>query len=204
MKARPFITLFFWTGAISMLVMSMHFFQNYITGIIRNKSVATELWYHIALRVHIGFGMIALFTAPTQFAKKLRLKYSLLHKRLGYIYVVSVVTSSLSGLVVAPFAMGGLVAVFGFSTLGILWFVFTFFGIKSAIKSKMRLHEQWMIRSFALTFSSVTLRLILLIPLLIPKVDFITTYKTASWLCWIINLIIAEWIISRLKTSNAK
>ena len=48
-----------------------------------------------------------------------------------------------------------------------------------------------MIRSFALTFAAVTLRLYLpLIPLL--GLSFIDGYRAVSFLCWIPNLIIAE------------
>lgn len=203
MRARPFVTLFFLAGAISMLVMSMHYFQLHLTGVLKNKPVSNELWYHIALRVHIVFGMIAMFTGPLQFIKTFRKRSVKWHKRLGYIYVSSVFTSSLFGLIVAQYAMGGLMSTLGFSTLSILWFTTTFLAIRSIIKKDILNHKKWMIRSFALTFSSIPQRLMLLMAYS-PYIEFIDIYKLSSWLCWILNLAIAEWIISRMKTSNAK
>lgn len=55
-------------------------------------------------------------------------------------------------------------------------------------------HQTWMIRSFALTFAAVTLRLE--IPLyMISGLKFIVAYRRVSWNCWILNLLVAEWII---------
>ena len=52
-------------------------------------------------------------------------------------------------------------------------------------------HRAWMIRSFALTFAAVTLRIYLpLIPL--TDMPFIEGYRAISFLCWVPNLVIAE------------
>jgi hypothetical protein len=60
-----------------------------------------------------------------------------------------------------------------------------------------------MIRSFALTFAAVTLRLYL-IPPAIAGVDFVTAYQWIAWLCWVPNLAIAEaWIASRRRANSA-
>jgi len=198
MKLRTFHTLFFWSGAITMLIMSMHYFQNHISGILKGKILVDQLWYHIVFRIHIVFGMIAMFAAPTQFSKTLRQRHILWHKRFGYIYVVSVFLSGLSGFVVAQFAMGGIMSRIGFTILSVIWLVSTYKAISSIIKKNIVGHQKWMIRSFALTFSAIPLRLMLLIPLFF-NVEFIEIYKLASWLCWIINLTIAEVIISQNK-----
>jgi hypothetical protein len=57
-----------------------------------------------------------------------------------------------------------------------------------------------MIRNYALTFAAVTLRIYL--PLMTPFLfhgDFLAAYRTISWLCWVPNLAIAEWIIKSAK-----
>ena len=52
-------------------------------------------------------------------------------------------------------------------------------------------HRRWMIRSFALTFAAVTLRLYLpIFPLL--GVSFLDGYRAVSFLSWVPNLIVAE------------
>jgi len=56
-----------------------------------------------------------------------------------------------------------------------------------------------MIRSFALTFAAVMLRIIL--PLeLASGVPFSTAYKIVSWACWVPNLVVAEWFV-RVRSS---
>jgi len=202
MRTRPFITLFFLAGAITMLIMSMHYFQHYLTGVLKNKTVSNDLWYHVALRIHIALGMIAMFTGPFQFIEKFRTRSIKWHKRLGYLYVTSVFLSSIFGLIVAQFAMGGLISTLGFSILSILWFSSTFLAIKSIIKKDVINHKKWMIRSFALTFSSIPQRLMLLLAYT-SYIEFMDVYRLSAWLSWIINLLLAQWIISRIKTSHA-
>ena len=64
-------------------------------------------------------------------------------------------------------------------------------------------HERWMVRSFALTFAAVTLRLY--IPAgQVLGLDFMAAYRAIAWLCWVPNLVVAELLIVRggLRTSR--
>lgn len=198
MKTKSLTIAFFFIGAITMLIMSMHYFQNYLTGVLRGKSVSNELWYHITLRIHIVLGMVAMFSGPLQFSKKIRVRYYKLHKTLGYIYVVSVLTSSIAGFIIAQFAMGGMISALGFTILSLLWFSSTFLAVNYALKKDIDKHQIWMIRSFAVTFSAIPQRLMLLLAFT-PFIDFIDVYRLSAWFCWIINLIVAEIIIRKFK-----
>lgn len=53
-----------------------------------------------------------------------------------------------------------------------------------------------MIRSFALTCAAVTLRLYLLILFGLP-IPFVQGYRAISFLCWVPNLIVAEYYLRR-------
>jgi len=55
-----------------------------------------------------------------------------------------------------------------------------------------------MVRSFALTFAAVTLRL-LLVGFMIAGFEYGPATVYIAWLCWIPNLIFAQWWISRTK-----
>ena len=57
-------------------------------------------------------------------------------------------------------------------------------------------HRRWMIRSYALTFAAVTLRIYLPLSLAFG-LPFGPAYQTIAWLCWVPNLVVAEWIILR-------
>jgi hypothetical protein len=53
------------------------------------------------------------------------------------------------------------------------------------------------IRNFALTLAAVTLRMYLPLMLFLLHWSFRTSYITVSWLCWVPNLLVAEWIVRR-------
>ncbi len=54
----------------------------------------------------------------------------------------------------------------------------------------------WMIRSYALTFAAVTLRIWL--PLSqVAGLPFAQAYPAIAWFCWVPNLIVVEWLILR-------
>ena len=75
--------------------------------------------------------------------------------------------------------------------LAILWLFTTLMGLRLAMARRFDAHRAWMIRSWALTFAAVTLRLYLpMIPLF--DVAFLDGYRAISFLCWIPNLIAAE------------
>ena len=63
-------------------------------------------------------------------------------------------------------------------------------------------HLRWMVRSYALIYAAVTLRLLL--PMLIGAFhgDFLTAYRLVSWLCWVPNLLFAEWCLARVPQAD--
>ena len=61
-------------------------------------------------------------------------------------------------------------------------------------------HREWMIRNYSLTFAAVTLRVWLLVFILVAGVEnYITSYIIISWLCWIPNLLIAEYYLKKTR-----
>jgi hypothetical protein len=55
-------------------------------------------------------------------------------------------------------------------------------------------HRAWMIRSYALCLAAVTLRLYL--PLFgLAGLPFEVAYPAIAWLCWVPNLVVAEWLV---------
>lgn len=154
------------------------------------------LW-HFLFYTHIALGGIALLTGWSQFSLKLRQNRMNLHRNLGKIYVISVLLSGIAGLYIALFATGGIVSILGFASLAVLWLFTTFNAYTSIQKKKIVFHQQWMIRSYALTFAAVTLRIWL--PLFTEGLGmgFIEAYVIIAWLCWVPNLLLAEWWIRR-------
>ena len=179
-------------------------------GLLSSKSpeiLQSKVWVFLFYQ-HIIFGGIALLTGWSQFSKKIRNKKIKVHRSLGKIYVASCLLSGLAGLYISFFANGGIVASLGFGGLAVSWLFTTSKAYLYIRNKKFDAHENWMTRSYALTFAAVTLRL--WIPTLATLgLDFLQAYIIISWLCWVPNLLVAEWIVlsrrkitSRTITSN--
>lgn len=148
---------------------------------------------------HVFFGGLALLSGTIQTVFTLR-KWKV-HRVIGKFYVLGVLLSGTSGLYIAVYASAGLIAQSGFFTLGLLWLyttVMAFVHIKSGRKEQ---HRQWIIRSMALTFAAITLRL-WLPSFMIAGMEFNSAYPIIAWLCWLPNIVVAEFylIYSKIKT----
>lgn len=194
-------TIFLFIGAISMVIMSLHYFQSDSAGILKRKEIADSLWYLFTFRTHIFLGLIAILIGPFQFMKKIRNNYKTVHRVIGYIYTVSVVFSGLSGLVIAQFAMGGWITTIGFSILSLTWLYTIIKAISSIRGGDVINHKKWMYLSYGLTFAAIPQRTLLLIALL-PEIPFITIYKLSAWLPWMLNLSIAYYLYKRSYVQN--
>ncbi len=192
---KKLYTPFFLTGAVSMLIMSFHYFQPDMSGILRGKEVATKLWYRVAFFCHIALGMIAMFTGPLQLLPYIR-NHTDWHRTLGQMYLLGVGLSGTAGLIIAQFAMGGWISTVGFSVLSLVWLYITWLGFKAIRYGQYEQHAKLMTMSFALTFAAITQRTMLLIPLL-TSVPFMPVYQLSAWLPWMLNLAIAYKMVSR-------
>lgn len=152
-------------------------------------------WYLPTFYLHISLGGIALLAGFTQFFTKLRANRPGLHRNLGKLYVMAVAISGLCGLLIAFFANGGLIAALGFGSLAVLWLYTTLRAYTAVRSQRFTDHRRWMIRSYALCFAAVTLRIYL--PLMVATgIGFIIAYRIIAWLCWVPNLIVAEYLIT--------
>lgn len=148
------------------------------------------------LIIHAGFAATALLTGVIQFSRKIRQSRPAVHRVTGRIYVVGCLIGAPAGLILAFGSAAGPVATAGFGTLAILWFVSSAIGWQRAWNRQFIEHRRWMIRSWALTLSAVTLRLYLPVSE-IAAFPEVTAYRAISFLCWVPNLLIAEVLLWR-------
>jgi uncharacterized membrane protein len=145
---------------------------------------------------HALFGSLALGLGALQFNRWILLRRRALHRALGTIYVASSALVGLAGLYMSFYSFGGVVTHLGFGTLAVLLLVTTARAYAAARARTIAIHRQWMLRSYALVFAAVTLRVEL--PLLIMAFsDFTPAYQVVSWLSWVPNALWAEWYIRR-------
>lgn len=70
--------------------------------------------------------------------------------------------------------------------------------VRHAWRGEVAAHRRWMVRNFALTLAAVTLRFY--IPgSLMAGIEFETAYAYIAWLCWVPNLVVAEWMLRRAR-----
>lgn len=148
------------------------------------------------LTVHAAGAATALLVGSFQFLPAVRRRLPRLHRWLGRVYATSCIVGGAAGFGLAFGTTAGPVAGLGFALLGLLWIYVTAQGWMTARARRFDEHRRWMIRSFALTFAAVTLRLYL--PLgAIAGLDFEQVYVATAWISWIPNLLVAELYLRR-------
>jgi uncharacterized membrane protein len=154
-------------------------------------NVMQNLFHRPWLDVHVAGAATALLAGPLQFLPRLRARRRTFHRWLGRIYVTGCLAGGSGGLVMAFGVTAGPIAGIGFGSLAVIWLITTGQALRMALARRFDAHRAWMIRSFALTFGAVTLRLYLpILPLL--GFSFLDAYRLTSYLAWIPNLILAE------------
>lgn len=161
------------------------------------------------LYLHAFASGVALFVGPFQFLVGLRQRRPHVHRWIGRAYLVSIFLGGLGAFIIAPGIRSGLVGEFGLIFLGLLWWWTVWEAYRAIRAGRVEEHREWMMRSYALTFSAVTLRLWLglLIASQVPALDtkyggdfdalFIEAYRVVMWMAWVPNLIIVEGLIQR-------
>ena len=150
----------------------------------------------LAASLHLGGSGIALAMGAFQHNPQLRSRHINLHRWMGRTYVVGVLLGGLGALAMATISQYGLPTHVGFGLLAVLWLFSTAMAYRYIRAGQQAMHRRWMIRSYALTFAAVTLRVYL--PLSqVAGIPFEPVYQTISWFCWVPNLIVAEWVILR-------
>lgn len=153
--------------------------------------IASNLFRSPWLVIHVAGAATALLIGPLQFSRALRNRFGLLHRVLGRTYVVSCLVGGAAGFVLALGASTGLISTIGFGGLAIIWIVTTSLAWRRATQGRFAEHRAWMIRSFALTFAAVTLRLYLPLASLLA-IQFDDAYRAISFLAWVPNLLLVE------------
>ena len=109
---------------------------------------------------HTLAGIFALLIGPINFSSRIRQRYQQLHRVLGRIYVVSVFVGAATGIALA-FGRPGFPGTCGQATA---WVVCTTAAFITARNRHIIQHRQWMIRSYAVTFTFVSSRVLNLWP----------------------------------------
>jgi len=183
------------------------FLVAYATGIYAWDVLATTHWLgarettaiifehlprvdNVILLIHVSTALPALLIGIWEFLPSLRRGSALrIHRWFGKVYVVAILVSSVTGLVLALHSTHGWIARAGFGTLAIVWFTTTWMAYSTVVGRDLKAHRRWMIRSYGITLAVVTVRL-----LAKPKfgIEPALWYPIMTWLCWVPNFALAE------------
>jgi len=160
-------------------------------------------WAQTALVLHAGAGGLALLLSPVQLSARVRARVPRVHRVVGRAALAAIAVAGAAGLVLASVSLAGAIGTAGFGALALTWLTCAALGFRSILHGDVAAHRRWMIRTFALTYAGVTLRLwlIVLIPLL--DGDFLRAYLFTPFLCWVPNLVVAELLLRRDASRSA-
>ncbi len=109
---------------------------------------------------HTLAGTFALLAGPLQFSTRFRQRHLQVHRVVGRLYALSVVVGSITGVALA----WGRPGLPGTSMQAAAWMVCTGAAVIAARNRQVTVHRQWMARSYAVTFTFISSRILNLVP----------------------------------------
>ena len=153
--------------------------------------------------VHALFGSAVLLALAVQFMPGLRDRWPRLHRAAGRVYGGAALPAAGAGLYLATHAYGGWSTRVGFALLAVGALATTALALAAARRRAFAAHRRWAVRSAALFFSAVTLRVELPLLVLLCGGRFRPAYLAVAWLCWVPNALWAEWWLRRAGNAGA-
>ena len=157
-------------------------------------------WPHRSwLLVHITAGMVALLAGPVQLWLGLTDRSVRVHRRLGLVYVGSVVSGSVAGYYLAFNTTFGWVFGTGLASLATAWIVTTGLAFAAIRRQLYEQHKEWMIRSYVVTTAFVTFRLFFEVLRWTAIGTIVERLTAMAWICWAVPLLVTEAVLQGRK-----
>lgn len=160
--------------------------------------VGTGWWVMMLGAVAVaGYASMALWNPdaiPFIFVERLRVRRVLLHRVMEGIYLTGILVGGVTGLWLAFQTPGGVTSTVGFVMLSSLCLVTGTFALHAALTENFAAHRMGMMRSYALTYAAVSLRLYLGIGGA-AGFTFEELYPMTACACWAGNLLFVEWVL---------
>jgi uncharacterized membrane protein len=197
-QVRPFARHLkpFWMGVI--LLVACVFVARYVFHYYLHYSPEgfEEYWPRRGwLLVHISSGMVALLTGPWQFSRRLRQRSIATHRLLGRVYLIAIVCGATAACYLAIRTTEGWSWTLGLIGLATAWLTTAGMAYYAIRLRQIQIHQEWMIRSYVVTFAFVTFRILYDVPpfsRIGPETERDITY---IWACWALPLLATEVIL---------
>ena len=198
------VRLIFWAGFWAVAIVLGFYFvrRDAFKYADWSQAVYGRFWPNRGLlATHVVGAGVALMIGPLQFVRTLRDRWPRLHRWIGWIYVVACLGSIPASLRLSFDSCP--LCVSPFVVWAITTMLVTGLAVVLAILGRHRAHRDFMIRSYALMYAFVFVRLdshLVGTPLEIPLAAGISRSSMVLWLAWVIPLIVCELILVWLPT----
>ena len=149
--------------------------------------------------MHLGGGMIALLVGPGQLWLGHKNSKIEVHRKLGLVYMGAIAVSVTAAFYLATHTALGWVFGAGLMGLAIAWIVTTGMAYVAVRRSLLDQHQEWMIRSYVVTFGFVFFRIFAGIMQATGIGSLQEQLSAASWFCWAAPLLVTEAILQGRK-----
>jgi len=154
--------------------------------------------WKIAFYIHVFSAVVALLAGFTQFSSLVLKEHRRLHRVMGRLYAINIIIINFpAAMIMAVYANGHWPSKLAFVILDTMWCWCTLKAVVAARQKDLVAHREFMIRSFALTLSALSLRLWKLLLVNLTDLDPGVIYMMDAWLGFVPNLLLAEFIIRR-------
>ena len=189
--------LFFFSYLMFHIILPYTSGRTDIDFLLTKQHIIHLIHYRAAFYLHIFSSLYLLLSGALQFSPRFLQKYPQWHRRIGWGYVAIILCiSGPSALVLSFYGNGGWLAKMSFILLSLCWIVSTWVALKTARKKRWKRHQAFMIRSYALTLSAISLRIYQFLNAYFGLLEPDIAYMLISWLSFLGNAIIGEVLIA--------
>lgn len=195
-KPAEIAQLFLWVGIVTLTWHFMHSANHFLA--LTPEALGKYFSVRWVLIAHITAGGGALVLGPLQFWDRLRRYQVRLHRIIGLVYLLAIVTSSLGAVVLAYTTAYQVNWAYAFSlqVWVSVWIASTYIAYRTALKRKFQLHKEWMTRSYLVTLAFVLSGLALKLPFLQKYGSSAEISPSLFWMGWSVPLFVYQVILS--------
>ena len=162
--------------------------------VLTEHSYGSYFWAKASwLLPHVVCGLLAAVIGPLQFWPRIRRDYLSFHRFAGRVYVVAVLVGAAASLGLST-KVGADDAAYAWGLIGLAaaWIATTGMAFVAIRKKNLIQHQQWMVRSYVVTFAFVSFRLaddLMRAGNIFPEAQ---RGAILAWGCWAVPLLFAE------------
>ncbi len=192
LRFTPLLKPAFWM-MLGLMTISVFLYTELPFADFRNPDHERHVRMGAALGLHALLGTIAIGAGPLQFSRRIRQRFPLAHRGVGIAYVLSVLAAAPLGVEMAAVVQSPLL--FATCIQAATWFLTTLAAYVTACNRHYAAHRQWMIRSYAVTFTFILLRVPNPWPVWkkMPEDTYSLVMMLVTFLCILIPDLVFQW-----------